>query len=47
MDLRVTLNIYLWRIEPAFSSAQRLTCEYKLFIELLVDVFSSMFNVYV
>lgn len=47
MDLRVTLSIYLWHIEPEFSSAQRLTCEYRVFIELLVDLFSSMFNFYV
>lgn len=39
MDLRVTLNIYLWIIEPELASAQRLTYECRAFIELLVDFF--------
>lgn len=47
MDLQLTLNIYLWSIEPELSSAQRLTCECRTFIGLLGDFFVDIFNFYI
>lgn len=48
VDLRrVTLKIYLWRIIPELSSAQRLAWEFRASIKVLGHLFLDIFNFYI